>query len=155
MKIKNSRLLLVRQLDKKLGFFSPLITLERPSTGWLYAIRTALNMTLKTFGGRLGISTNSALLLEKREREGAITLNSLAKAGEALGMKLVYGFIAKEGSIEMMIENRAREIATKIIERTATTMRLEDQQNSSERIHLAIEEMTQELKREQKRNIWD
>ncbi|MCH5716217.1 helix-turn-helix domain-containing protein [Niabella hibiscisoli] len=85
--------------------------------------------------------------IEKNEAEGSISLNSLREAGNALDMKLVYGFIPKEGSLEQMIEIRARELAQKIVMRTSTTMILEDQENSHQRIKEAIVDMTEDLKK--------
>lgn len=92
--------------------------------------------------------------MEIREKEGAITIKSLREVGDALNMKLVYGYIPKDGSLEKMIELRARELALKIVQRTSTTMKLENQENSTLRLNQAVEEMTQELKRDLK-NLWD
>ncbi|MEO6852202.1 MAG: XRE family transcriptional regulator, partial [Mucilaginibacter sp.] len=77
------------------------------------------------------------------------------EAGKALNMNFVYGFIPVSNSIEEMIEVRAREMAIKIVKRTATTMSLEDQANSNERLKLAVEEMTQDIKKEVPKSLWD
>lgn len=70
-------------------------------------------------------------------------------------MKLVYGFIPKDGSLEKMVEQQAAELAKKIVLRTSTTMKLEDQENSSQRIKEAIADMTDELKRAMPKSLWD
>ncbi len=93
--------------------------------------------------------------IESNEADGGITLNALREAGDALNMKLVYGFIPKEGSVEKMIENRAKDLARKIVMRTSTTMKLEDQENSDQRIKEAIADMTEEFKREMPKSLWD
>lgn len=59
----------------------------------------------------------------------------------------MYGFVPQDDSLEKMIEKRAIELAHKIIMRTSTTMKLEDQENSAQRIREAIADMTEELKR--------
>ena len=154
MKSKNSKLI-IRQLDKRLQALQPLWDMERPKEGWVSLIRKTLNMSLRQLGERLSVSPQGMTKIEKNEAEGSITLNSLREAGEALNMKLVYGFVPKDGSLEKMIEKRATELAHKIVMRTSTTMKLEDQENSDQRIKEAIADMTEELKREMPKSLWD
>lgn len=59
-------------------------------------------MSFRQFGERLGLTPPSAESIEKREREGSITLKSLEEAGKALNMKLVYGFVPMDGSIKRL-----------------------------------------------------
>lgn len=149
------RILLIEQLDSKLTCFREVKDVVSPSVGWIKSIRTALKMSLRQLGSRLNISPQSVGDMEKREAEGTITLNTLKDLASALDMRLVYGFIPKEGSIEQMIEKRAKEIATEIVSRTNTTMTLEDQQNSKERIKKAIEQKAEEIKYEMPKYLWD
>jgi predicted DNA-binding mobile mystery protein A len=93
--------------------------------------------------------------MEKREADGALTLRSLKEVAAALDMNFVYGFIPKDGSLEKLIERKAREMAEKIVKRTSVTMQLEDQGNSPKRIKKAIDELTEELKREIPKSLWD
>jgi predicted DNA-binding mobile mystery protein A len=147
--------LLIDQLDRKFEHLSSIDRLVSPSEGWIYAIRTALKMTLKQLGTKLSITAQSVKEIELREKNGAITLNTLKEVGNALDMRLVYGFIPKEKTISAMIEKRAQEIAETIVLRTSVSMNLEDQGNSTERIKKAIEEMADEIKREMPRYLWD
>jgi|SRR5690554_175964 len=149
------RILLIEQLDSKLSCFGEVGDVVLPSAGWIKSIRTALKMSLQQLGNRLNISPQGVGDMEKREAEGTITLNTLKDLASALDMRLVYGFIPKEGSIEQMIEKRAKEIATEIVSRTNTTMTLEDQQNSKERIKKAIEQKAEEIKYEMPKYLWD
>jgi predicted DNA-binding mobile mystery protein A len=112
-------------------------------------------MSLRQLGNRLKISTQSAKEIEVREANGTITLNSLKDAANALDLKLVYGFVSKHGSLDQMIEQRAKELAIEIVMRTNTTMSLEDQQNSKERIKQAITQKTAEIKFEMPKYLWD
>jgi predicted DNA-binding mobile mystery protein A len=152
-KLHNSHLVL-RQLDKKLHNLLLLRDIT-PASGWIRLIRTTLNMSLRQLGNKLSMTLQSLSDIEKREVEGTITLKTLKEAAEALDMTLVYGFLPKDGSLEKMIERRAHEMAVKIVNRTSTTMKLEDQQNSAERIQQAVEELTEELKREMPKSLWD
>lgn len=147
--------LIIEQVDRKLSVFSPLQTVTIPGKGWIHTVRTALNMSLRQLGERLGITPSSVQDIEKREMEGAITIKALREAAAALDMQLVYGLIPKDGSLETMIEKRAEELATQIVQRTSQTMALEDQEVSKERIRKAIKQQTAELKYELPRTLWD
>lgn len=147
--------LLIQQTDKKLAAFKPLTSNVIPAKGWINAVRTSLKMSLRQLGSRLKITAQSAKEIEDREANGTITLNALKDAANALDLKLVYGFVAKSGSLEQMIEDRATEIATEIVMRTNTTMTLEDQQNSKERIEQAIAQKTTEIKFHMPKYLWD
>jgi len=126
-----------------------------PHEGWIYSIRNALGMTLRQLGNRLNITAQSAKEIEEREKNGTVSLAVLRQVGVALDMKLVYGFIPKAGSLEKMIENRAKEIAEEIVRRTSASMVLEDQGNTETRLRKAIQEKTAELKHEMPRYLWD
>ena len=147
--------LLIDQLDRKFKQLSCIDNLITPSEGWVYAIRTALKMTLRQLGEKLKITAQSVKEIELREKNGAITLNTLKEVGNALDMRLVYGFIPKEKTLNAMIEKRAFEIAETIVLRTSTTMSLEDQENTSQRLKQAIKDMADEIKREMPRYLWD
>ena len=147
--------ILIEQVDKKLHAFNLLKDAQRPPEGWVHAIRSGMKMSLRQLGQRLDVTPQSIKELETREKYGTVTLEALDKAGKALNMRLVYGFIPEEGSIHEMIANRARQVATQVVKRTSISMKLEGQENSAERIERAIDELTEELKREMPRYLWD
>jgi hypothetical protein len=70
-------------------------------------------------------------------------------------MELVYGFVPKDGSLDALIERKAKELATEIVMRTSNSMKLEDQEISYGRIQKAIEERTISLKNEMPKILWD
>jgi hypothetical protein len=72
-----------------------------------------------------------------------------------MDLQLVYGFVSKHDTLEQMIEKRAKELAYEIVMRTNTTMTLEDQQNSRERIEKAISQKAVEIKFEMPKYLWD
>ena len=146
--------LLIEQVDKKLSLFKPVEKVMPPEKGWVYTIRTALKMSLRQLAGRLKISYQSVNGLEKREADGSISIKSLREAASALDMKLVYGFVPKEESIESMIEKRANEVAREIVLRTSNTMKLEDQENSEARIEKAIQSKAEEIKNKMPKYLW-
>ena len=147
--------LMIEQLDNKLQMFTPLINNPVPEKGWIHAIRISLKMSYRQFGKRLGKQFNTAKSIETREMEGRITLKSLEEAGRSLNMKLVYGFVPMDGSIENTIENRAKKLALEIVKTTSNTMVLEDQENTKERLKKAVEDKAKQLIYEMPRYLWD
>ncbi len=152
--MRNNKSLAIRHLDSKLKPFRAVATIKVPSTGWISAIRTTLNMTLEQFGSKLGISKDGAYKLEKRESTGAITLNSLRDAANALDMQVVYAVIPKEASLEDYTRKHARKLATQIISKANQQMKLEAQEIGAEALRRAIEEATDELMQKMDRTIW-
>jgi predicted DNA-binding mobile mystery protein A len=147
--------LLIEQIDRKLKVFRPLDSVIVPENGWINAVRIALKMSLRQLAERMKITSQSINEIEKREANGTITLKSLKEAAKALDMKLVYGFIPKEESIEKMIEKRAKEIAAEIVLRTSNTMKLEDQENSKKRINQSIKNKVDEITDKMPKYLWD
>lgn len=154
MNISKQRLL-IEQADRKLAVFRPLNSIIIPQKGWIYTIRIALRMSLRQLGNRLNISPQSVKEIEEREARGSITLKGLKEVGAVLDMKLVYGYIPKDQSIEEMIEKRATQIAKDIVLRTSNTMQLEDQGNSQERIEKAIKNRAEDIKTKMPKFLWD
>ncbi len=154
MKIQQHKLL-IEQVDRKLESVKALKEMIQPDKGWIHTIRIALKMSLRQLGQRMDISAQSVKEIEQREADGSITLKSLKEAASALDMKLVYAVVPKNESIEMMIEKKATEIAREIVLRTSNTMRLEDQENSNERIEKAIKNKASEIMNSMPRNLWD
>jgi predicted DNA-binding mobile mystery protein A len=147
--------LILDQVDQKIQEMKVLETFVIPQEGWIYSIRQALRMSLRQLGVRLKITAQSVKEIENREKTGTVSLNVLRQVGSSLDMKLVYGFIPKTGSLENMIEKRALEIASQIIQRTSASMTLEDQGNSEVRLRKAILEKAAEIKQEMPKYLWD
>ena len=147
--------LIIEQVDKKLLAFQSLTDQSIPSKGWVNTIRTALKMSLRQLGSRVNATAQHIKQLENREANGTLSINSLKEVANALDMQLVYGFVSKHQSLEQMIKNRAKELATEIVMRTHNTMTLEDQQNTNERIEKAIAQKTEEIKHEIPKYLWD
>ena len=151
--MKNTKKLQIEQIDSKLASYSNFP--EVPAKGWIHGIRTALKMSFRQFGNRLGITAQSAQEIEDREKNGNISLKSLHDVASALDMKLIYGFVPRDGSFETMLEKQALAVARKIVMRTDNTMKLEDQRVSKERVEKAVRELADEIKREMPRYLWD
>lgn len=151
----STKSLLIQQLNNKMMAYNNLKQAAIPPTGWVKAIRTALGMSMQQLGAKLAITKQGVLEIEKREKEGSITIKSLKEIGSALDMQLVYGFVPKDNTLDALIERKAFELATKIVQRTSNTMKLEDQENSKERLEKAIHERVGIIKNEMPKILWD
>lgn len=151
----NKKKLQIDQLERKLDGFTSAKKVPKPPTGWLKAVRVSLGMSLQQLADKLSITKQSVQEIEIREKEGNITLKSLRESANALDMQLVYGLVPKDGTIENLIDRKARELATRIVSRTSNTMKLEDQENTKQRLKNAIEERTAVIKHELPKMLWD
>ena len=145
----------IQQLNGKMLAFASLQKITPPPTGWVKAIRTALGMSMLQLGNRLSITKQSVQDIERREKDGSITIKALKETARALDMQLIYGFVPNDGSLEALIDRKAKELATHIVQRTSNTMKLEDQENTKQRIEKAIEERAAIIKNEMPKTLWD
>lgn len=114
------------QLDKRLTTLRPLTQALRPSRGWVRAIRETLGMTTRQLGVRMGVSQPRIIKLEKSEVDGSITLDSLERAAQAMGCRVVYALVP-ERPLGDTLQERATQIADRQLASVEQTMRLEDQ----------------------------
>ena len=128
------------QLDRKFREIRPLLSLtQRPSPGWIRAIRSALGMTTGQLARRMGVEQPRITELELAEKAGKITLKSLERAAEAMGCRVVYVLVPERPLTEVLKE-RAVRVANAQLASVDQTMRLEAQavpgQNSEARAGL-------------------
>tara|TARA_B100001109_G_C18863255_1_gene475238 strand:- start:1343 stop:1801 length:459 start_codon:yes stop_codon:yes gene_type:complete len=151
----NKRRLQIEQLEQKLKGFTSAKKVALPQNGWIKTVRTSLGMTLQQLADKLSISKQSVREIELREKEGSISLKSLREAANALDMEIVYGLVPKDGSIEKLIDRKASELAKQIVSRTSNNMKLEDQENTQQRLKKALEERKAIIKNEWPKTLWD
>ncbi len=151
----NKKSLQLQQLSRKMRTFPNQQDSAMPPSGWINAIRTALGMSLQQLGDKMSITKQSVQNIEKREKDGSVTIKSLREIAKAMDMHLVYGFVPIDGSLEALIDRKAKELAIQIVMRTSNTMKLEDQENTKKRIEKAIQERTDSIKNEMPKILWD
>src|SRR5580704_5310380 len=117
----------VRHLDKRFTALRPLIKSARPPKGWLRAVRDALGMTTAQLGKHLGVSQPRIVELEQSEVSGRVTLNTLQRAAEALGCRLVYALVP-DRPLADTVRERADLVAAREASAVSQTMRLEGQE---------------------------
>ena len=138
----------VQQLNTKMLSFAILQEVTIPPTGWIRAIRTTIGMSMRQLGKKLNVTKQGIMDIENRERDGSITLKSLREIARVMDMQLVYGLVPNDGSLDALIDKKAVEVAKQVVMRSAQTMTLEDQANSSIRIETAIRERAEAIKSE-------
>ncbi len=110
--------------------------LKRPLNGWIRTIRYVLGMSGRQLAERLGISKNSVSTIEKREREGTVTIRTMMRVAEAMDCTFFYGFLPN-GSFEEIVRRRAEALARSRIDRIDRMMKLEGQELSREKTRKA------------------
>lgn len=147
--------LILTQTDRKIRLIAKCENVIVPFSGWIYAIRQSLCMSLRQLGARMGMAPQSVREMEEREKNGTISLNVLRQFARSMDMKFIYGFIPKQKSLEKLIEERAEQLAEEIVKRTSVSMELEDQKLETGLIRKAIKEKAIELKQEMPKYLWD
>ena len=144
----------IRHLDKRFSALRPLAKGVRPPKGWLRAIRDALGMTTAQFARRLGVSQPRIVELERSEVSGSVTLNTLQRAAEALGCRLIY-VLVPERPLADTVRERAVAVAGRQLGGVEQSMRLEDQAVTSKQAgHELRRQRIEELLRHPAR-LWD
>ena len=147
--------MILRVISDKLNQYAVVRSITLPDAGWLSSIRQSLNMTMEQLGGKLNISRQAVSQIEKREREGTITLNGLREAANALDMQLIYAIVPKTGTLEESVEKRAFELAQEMLLGANQQMRLENQAVDDAQLKEAVAETAAELVRNVDRHLWD
>lgn len=143
-----------KNLDRRFAMLRSADQWARPPKGWLRAIRDAIGMTSAQMAARLGVSQPRILALEKDEVRGAVTLETLGRAAQALDCTLVYALVPNQ-PLEEMVSKRAEEVAAKRIASVDHTMRLENQALSPKELQAERERLATELLRGNLRRLWD
>jgi predicted DNA-binding mobile mystery protein A len=121
------RNLRLKQLDRALAPFRPAVAISRPVKGWVRAIREAIGVSSADLARRMGTSRQLSLQQEKAEAEDRITLKSLRTLAGALDCDLVYALVPRAGSLEDLMDSRARVLAKKNVLGVEHSMALEGQ----------------------------
>ena len=144
----------VRHLDNRFASLRAFSRAQRPPKGWIRAIRDALGMTTALYAKGLGVSQPRVVELEKSEQSGGVTLNTLQRAAEALGCRLVYVLIPEQPLADVVTQ-RAAEIAERQSRAIEQTMRLEDQAVEDDRAAQALRAQAIEDLLKRPARLWD
>ena len=141
------------QLDERFHALRPWTKLaSRPAGGWLRAIRTALGMTTGQLASRIAVTQPRINEMEKAEVDGSITLNSLERAAQAMGCRVVYVLVPHE-PLRKTMQVRAELLAERRVSAVEQTMRLEDQEVRGQR-RASVRRLAEDLLMRPAR-LWD
>jgi predicted DNA-binding mobile mystery protein A len=96
---------------------------QRPTRGWIRAVRDALGMTSRQLAARMEISQPAVAQLERSEAAGKIRLDSLRRAADAMDCDLVYAIVPRT-SLDETVRERALRVARRDITAIDLSMRL-------------------------------
>jgi predicted DNA-binding mobile mystery protein A len=147
--------LALKQVDDALSQYASLSQLSRPSGGWLNAVRTALGMSARALGERVGLSQPRIALIERGEVDGSISLKTLERAAQGLGCRVVYVLVPEEGSLAAMRERQALRKAQALNQYAERHMELEEQATADSFRQESTRELASELLRTWPRDFWD
>lgn len=145
---------LLRELDNTLAALKPLVTVSRPRSGWIAAIRNALGMNQGQLAARMETTEPGVCEIEQGEIDGNATLAAMERAAAALNCRFVYALVPND-SLEQFLRQRARDIATARAEYVNHHMMLEGQQLDSEALERLIQDDIEESLDEQWQTLWD
>jgi predicted DNA-binding mobile mystery protein A len=126
----------------------------KPFGGWIATFQEAIGMNAPALAERLEVSRNSIYASIQNEQAGTISLNQLEKIADAMGGRLVYAIVPREGSVEEIVLAQARAKARRIIQRTRAHMALEEQSEGLRSEATMIEDLAADIIREGRRDFW-
>ena len=154
MLTKASKTLRREQLDRTLAQISGLGCLGPFKRGWIREVREILGLSAQQLAARMGVSQPTVAKMEQAEARGVVTLASLKRAAEAMDCHLVYAFVPRT-SFEEILQVRASEVATRLLDRVGHTMSLEAQEPGGEFRARRRRELADELVRTLSRELWE
>lgn len=144
-----------RQAKERVNQAGSLVKLlAKPVGGWIATFQEAIGMNAPALAERLGISRNNIYAAIQNEQAGTISLNQMEKIAEAMGGRLVYAIIPREGPVEEIVMAQARTKARRIIQRTRAHMALEEQSEGLRSEAEMIEDLAADIIREGRRDFW-
>lgn len=146
--------LLRKQLDQQHEKIR-LLTIDRPSQGWIKSIREALGMTLYQLGEKIGTTSEAVRVIENSEKSYTISLKTLQKVANGLDCRLFYVLIPRQ-PLQEKVEAQILKKATSIVQAVSYSMELEDQKTDSEEIKRQVQKVMEDIKRRKNISlIWD
>jgi predicted DNA-binding mobile mystery protein A len=122
---------------------------------WIRMMRQALGITTYQLARLMNNHQSRITRMEQDEADQKVTLETLARAAEAMDMKLVYGFVPKGSDLEDIVESRARKIAGERLRRIGHSMALEAQGLDKEESQNALDNMVQKILMENYKEVWN
>jgi predicted DNA-binding mobile mystery protein A len=130
------------------------VHLQPPIGGWLKGIRTALGMTAKQLGRRIGVSQATVSEAELAESEGRITLKTLRKMADGMDSELVYALVPR-AALDAIVHNNANRAARRMVGEVSQGMALEGQSTDDSARAAQVDSLRERLIAQGSSQIWD
>ena len=135
--------LAMKQIERRLKNIRSIAKDANVRTGWIAYMRQAMSMTLSTLAKATGLSPATVQQIEKREKVGKVTIETMQKIAAAMECEFVYALIPKQ-DLGDLLKEKAMARATRIVREADVHMTLEDQR-VSEDIKDRIERIAEDL----------
>jgi hypothetical protein len=99
---KEQRVLARMELDRRQRWFRLAGEQNWFQRGWLKAVREALGIPVTELTAKLDIHPSVFFRMEEREAKKRVTLASLDRMAGAMGCKVVYAIVPKQGTLAEM-----------------------------------------------------
>jgi len=142
---KSERALISRNiLSPKFAEQKSAIQLDRPTHGWVRAIRDALGMSARQLAKRMHMSQAAITQLERSEVAGTIRIETLRRLADAMNCDLTYAVVPRQ-PLEEIVMNQARQRATRDLAAINHTMLFENQKIAASEVALRVEDYANKL----------
>jgi predicted DNA-binding mobile mystery protein A len=115
-----------------------------PRGGWVASIRDALGMSQTDLANRMRLSQSAVAKLEMSERAGAAQMDSLRRAAHAMDCELVVLMVPRQ-SLQATVDRRRLQVYSKLYDKAAAHMSLEDQSVSPELKQLMLKDAEESI----------
>lgn len=126
---------------------------DRPSDGWIRAVRKSLGMSVRQLAMRMGVTQQAVSQFEAKELNETISIKTLRKAAEALNCRLVYALIPNDGGLQGILNRQAFMKSKDIVSAVDHSMQLEAQGVGN--LQQKIKETAEELANNPKSSLWE
>lgn len=142
------------RLDRRLKRLNAkAVDLVPPERGWINAIRRALGIPSAVLAERLDVSQPRIIALERAEADGSIRLQTLRRAAEALGCRVVYAVVPVT-SLDDIVDRQSRKVAAALFDPVSRTMTLEAQGLNEQERRRVVDRTARDLVARNLRSIW-
>lgn len=126
---------------------------DRPSDGWIRAVRKSIGMSVRQLATRMGVTQQAVSQLEAKELNETVSIKTLRKAAEALNCRLVYALVPNDGGLQGILDKQALMKAKDIVSAVDHTMQLEAQGVGN--LQQKIKETAEELAKNPNSKLWE
>jgi len=141
--VKRPTKLAMQQIERRLKNLRVFAKDANIRTGWISYMREALCMTQSVLAKAAGLNQVTVLQIEKREKAGKVTIQTMRKIAAAMDCEFVYALVPKQ-DLGDFLKEKALAKATRIVREADVHMILEDQR-VSEDIKERIERVAEDL----------